>query len=121
MDAFMANEVNAEVRAREEEEAKKREEELKERAKQRAVSCPQAMQGQMPCQAVHVTNGGGVQEGKIPKLDKILEESDEEEQPDAEVQVPEHKVKLVVGPGGEKIKHIQRKSKCRLQVRILPF
>lgn len=47
-----------------------------------------------------------------------MEESDEEEQPDAEIQVPEHKVKLVVGPGGEKIKHIQRKSKCRLQVRL---
>ena len=30
--------------------------------------------------------------------------------------VPHKKVKLVVGPGGEKIKHIQHKSKCRLQV-----
>lgn len=38
LDAFMANEVNPEVRAREEEEAKKREEELRERAKLRAVS-----------------------------------------------------------------------------------
>ena len=57
------------------------------------------------------------QEGKLPKLDKILEDSDEEEEkPDAEIEVPEHKVKLIVGPGGEKIKFIQRKSKCRIQV-----
>ena len=33
-------------------------------------------------------------------------------------QVPAHKVKLFVGPGGEKIKWIQRKSKCRVQVRV---
>lgn len=57
-----------------------------------------------------------MQEGKVPKLDKILEDSDEEELPDQEIQVPEHKVKLIVGPGGEKIKHIQRKSKCQIQV-----
>ena len=31
-------------------------------------------------------------------------------------QVPAHKVKLFVGAGGEKIKWIQRKSKCRVQV-----
>lgn len=37
LDAFMASEINPEVRAKEAEEAKKREEELKERAKQRAV------------------------------------------------------------------------------------
>jgi hypothetical protein len=33
------------------------------------------------------------------------------------LQVPAHKVKLFVGAGGEKIKWIQRKSKCRVQVR----
>ena len=33
-------------------------------------------------------------------------------------QVPAHKVKLFVGAGGEKIKWIQRKSKCRVQVRM---
>ncbi len=32
------------------------------------------------------------------------------------LQVPAHKVKLFVGAGGEKIKWIQRKSKCRVQV-----
>ena len=64
-----------------------------------------------------------IQEGKkVPKLDKILEEeSDEDDNPDQEIQIQEHKVKLVVGPGGEKIKFIQRKSKCRLQVKLVPY
>ena len=31
-------------------------------------------------------------------------------------QIPAHKVKLVVGAGGEKIKLIQKRAKCRLQV-----
>ena len=31
-------------------------------------------------------------------------------------QIPAHKVKLVVGAGGEKIKFIQKKAKCRIQV-----
>lgn len=34
----------------------------------------------------------------------------------AAVQIPAHKVKLVVGAGGEKIKFIQKKTKCRIQV-----
>ncbi len=56
------------------------------------------------------------QEGKIPKLDEILEDSDEEPEPDAVIEVPLKKVKLVVGPGGEKIRLIEKKSKARLQV-----
>lgn len=52
----------------------------------------------------------------IPPLQAILDDSDEEEKPDVEIQIPTNKVKLMVGPGGEKIKHIQRKSKCRIQV-----
>ena len=32
------------------------------------------------------------------------------------LEVPVKKVKLVVGPGGERIKVIERKSKARLQV-----
>jgi hypothetical protein len=56
------------------------------------------------------------QEGKVPKLDKILDDSDDEVVPDKEIQVPEHKVKLIVGAGGEKIKFIQKKSKCQVQV-----
>ena len=61
-----------------------------------------------------------MQEGKVPKLDKILEDSDDEILPDQEIQVPEHKVKLIVGAGGEKIKYIQRKSKCQIQVSSWP-
>ena len=61
-----------------------------------------------------------LQDGKVPKLDKILEDSDEEVLPDQEIKVPEHKVKLIVGAGGEKIKYIQRKSKCQIQVQNHP-
>lgn len=46
-----------------------------------------------------------------------LSDDDEEEIADQEVQVPANKVKLVVGPGGERIKFISKKTKCRLQVR----
>lgn len=45
-----------------------------------------------------------------------MDDSDSDEEPDAVMHVPLNKVKLVVGPGGDKIKYIQRKSKCRLQV-----
>ena len=57
-----------------------------------------------------------MQEGKkLPKLTDILE-SDDEPEPDVVLEVPLKKVKLVVGPGGERIKVIERKSKARLQV-----
>jgi hypothetical protein len=36
------------------------------------------------------------------------------------IEVPANKVKLMVGPGGERIKLIQRKSKCRVQARARP-
>lgn len=41
---------------------------------------------------------------------------EEEEKPDEVIEVPTTKVKLIVGQGGETIKFIQKKSKCRLQV-----
>jgi len=72
-----------------------------------ALSCPPKPQ---PC----------VQDGKIPKLDAILAESESEEEPDMVIEVPANKVKLMVGPGGERIKLIQRKSKCRVQARRRP-
>ncbi len=49
----------------------------------------------------------------------MLEDSDDEDpdaNPDLEIQIPANKVKLMIGPGGEKIKEIQKKSKCRVQV-----
>ena len=60
-----------------------------------------------------------MQEGKkLPKLTEILE-SDDEPEPDVVLEVPVKKVKMVVGPGGERIKLIERKSKARLQVRAM--
>ncbi|EIE20889.1 DnaJ-domain-containing protein [Coccomyxa subellipsoidea C-169] len=87
----MAAEILPEVKQKEQEEAAKKEEERMKLAKQLA-------------------------EGKIPKLDEILDDSDEEPEPDAVIEIPLKKVKLVVGPGGEKIKLIEKKSKARLQI-----
>ncbi|KAI7839994.1 hypothetical protein COHA_006259 [Chlorella ohadii] len=58
-----------------------------------------------------------LQSGKIPKALEELIMEEEEEKPDQEIQIPAHKVKLVVGAGGEKIKFIQKKTKCRIQVK----
>lgn len=49
-------------------------------------------------------------EGKGPKLPAVLDEDSDEEVPDVEIQVPTSRVKLIVGPGGAKIKEIQKKS-----------
>ena len=46
---------------------------------------------------------------------KWLDDVDDEEKPDEEIEVPSNKVKLIIGAGGENIKKIQKKSKCRLQ------
>jgi hypothetical protein len=46
----------------------------------------------------------------------LEEEEDEEAEPDLEIQVPKHKVKLIIGPGGENIKQIQRRTRTRIQV-----
>ena len=66
-----------------------------------------------------------MQDGKkLPKLTDILE-SDEEPEPDMVLEVPLRKVKLVVGPGGDRIRLIERKSKARLQacslLRVMPM
>lgn len=92
LDAFMAAEVLPEVKAREEEERKKAAE---ERAKLQEL----------------------LKGGKIPKALEELIKEEEEEKADQELQIPAHKVKLVVGAGGEKIKFIQKKAKCRIQVK----
>eukprot|EP00884_Botryococcus_braunii_P012232 jgi/Botrbrau1/21009/Bobra.0144s0025.1 len=97
LDAFMAAEVLPEVQAKQEEERKRIEEERNRRA-QEWLERKKA--------------------GKpIPSLQTIMDDSDEEEKPDVEIQIPTNKVKLMVGPGGEKIKYIQRKAKCRIQVK----
>lgn len=92
LDAFMAAEVLPEVKAKEEEERKRAEE---EKAKLQEL----------------------MKAGKLPKALEELIQEEEEEKADQEIQIPSHKVKLVVGPGGEKIKWIQKKSKCRIQVK----
>lgn len=58
--------------------------------------------------------------GKVPTAAKVLDEDEEpEEVPTLEFEVPRHKVKLMIGAGGERIKMIQRKTKTRIQVRLL--
>ena len=50
-------------------------------------------------------------------LAELLADDDgDEEQPTEVIVVPTNKVKLIVGAGGDTIKHIQKKSKARLQV-----
>lgn len=59
-----------------------------------------------------------LQKGKpvVPKASCLEEEEDEEAEPDLEIHVPKHKVKLIIGAGGENIKQIQRRTKTRIQV-----
>lgn len=96
LDAFMDAAVNPEVAAAEKAEAARKEELRKQQAKALA-------DGKQPA---------------IPKLDELLApDSDSEEEPDLELQLPANKVKYMVGQGGDKIKYIQRKTKCRIQVK----
>lgn len=92
LDAFMASEVLPEVAARQIEENKKEEE---EKAKLKELYAT----------------------GKIPKVlqDILQDEDDQEESPDMEVEIPSNKLKLVIGQGGEKIKWIEKRTKCRIQ------
>lgn len=57
-----------------------------------------------------------IKAGKDPAAACVIEDEEPEATPDLEIQVPKHKVKLIVGPGGERIKSIQRKSRTRIQV-----
>jgi uncharacterized spore protein YtfJ len=91
LDAFMAAEVLPEVKAKEAEEKRMVQEET-EKLKELFKS------------------------GKVPKaLQDLIADEDEEEKPDEVLEIPANKLKLVIGPGGEKIKEIERKSKCRIQ------
>ncbi|GMH34048.1 hypothetical protein BSKO_01882 [Bryopsis sp. KO-2023] len=92
LDAFMASEVMPEVNAKEQEEKKRLEEDRIKRAKL-------------------------IADGKTGKGPMVLEDSDSEEEADWEIEVPMNKVKLIIGPNGTKIQEIQKKSKCRIQVK----
>lgn len=46
---------------------------------------------------------------------KELIEDDVEDKADMEIQIPKNKVKLVIGPGGETIKSIERRTHCKIQ------
>ncbi|KAA6420182.1 MAG: subfamily B member 6 [Trebouxia sp. A1-2] len=96
LDAFMDAAVNPEVAAAEKAEAARKEELRKEQVKALADG----------------------KKAAVPKLDELLApDSDSEEEPDLELQLPANKVKYMVGQGGDKIKYIQRKTKCRIQVK----
>ncbi|KAH7615996.1 hypothetical protein Ndes2526B_g09309 [Nannochloris sp. 'desiccata'] len=91
LDAFMASEVLPEVKAKEAEEKRIAQEETK-KLKELFTS------------------------GRIPKaLQDLIADEDEEERPDEIIEIPANKLKLVIGPGGDKIKEIERRSKCRIQ------
>ena len=51
----------------------------------------------------------------MPKAFQELIADDDEEKPDLELEIPSNKLKLVIGPGGETIKQIEKRSKCRIQ------
>ncbi|KAL3162884.1 hypothetical protein ABBQ32_009333 [Trebouxia sp. C0010 RCD-2024] len=96
LDAFMDAAVNPEVAAAEKAEAARKEALRTEQVKALA-------DGKKPV---------------VPKFDELLApDSDSEEEPDLVLQLPANKVKYMVGQGGDKIKYIQRKTKCRIQVR----
>eukprot|EP01025_Chloroclados_australasicus_P047843 TRINITY_DN5398_c1_g4_i1.p1 TRINITY_DN5398_c1_g4~~TRINITY_DN5398_c1_g4_i1.p1 ORF type:complete len:376 (-),score=65.46 TRINITY_DN5398_c1_g4_i1:557-1624(-) len=89
LDAFMKTEIAPEVQARQEEDKQKqKEQEL-------------------------ASEKDGVNKSTL----KFLHEDDSEEEADMEIQVPMNKVKLLVGPNGTKIQEIQKKARCRIQIK----
>lgn len=72
---------------------------------------------QLCCCQFHRVLQDGKKPAAVPKLEELLApDSDSEEEPDLVMQLPANKVKYMVGQGGDKIKYIQRKTKCRIQV-----
>ncbi|KAG2430428.1 hypothetical protein HXX76_009953 [Chlamydomonas incerta] len=96
LDAFMAAEVLPEVKQRQAAEEARRQEERRKMAEQLA-------------------SGKALPSLKL--LEELSDDDDPDANPDLEIQIPANKVKLVIGPGGEKIKEIQKKSKARVQVK----
>ena len=92
LDAFMSSEVLPEVKEKEEKEMR---EALEEKKK-----LEEAMK-----------------RGQIPKALKELIDDEDEERPDLEVTIPAKAVKRVIGPSGETIKGMEKKSGCKIQVK----
>lgn len=90
LDAYMAEEVLPEVKLREEAENRQQQEEL-ERLKTL------------------------LSKGRIPKAIEDLLNDDLEPVADMEIQIPANKLKMVIGPKGENVKQIERKTKCKVQ------
>ena len=101
LDAFMASTIDPEVRRREEEEAAVKRDAMLRRANE-----------------IKLARESG-KEVKARADAAMLEDIDAEteDRPDECIELPDNKVKLVIGAGGENIKRIQKKSNCRLQVR----
>ena len=101
LDAFMAAEIDPEVRRREEEEAKAKRDAMLRRANEIKVARESGKEVRARADATMLAD-----------IDAEIEEK-----PDETVEIPDNKVKLVIGAGGENIRRIQKKSGCRLQVK----
>ena len=56
-----------------------------------------------------------MQKGNLSRSLRELIEDDVEPKADMEIEIPANKLKSVIGPGGETIKMIEKKTKCRIQ------
>eukprot|EP01023_Acetabularia_acetabulum_P007738 TRINITY_DN13392_c0_g1_i6.p1 TRINITY_DN13392_c0_g1~~TRINITY_DN13392_c0_g1_i6.p1 ORF type:complete len:355 (+),score=78.19 TRINITY_DN13392_c0_g1_i6:55-1119(+) len=91
LDAFMEQEIAPEIEACKEEEEKRVASEMKKKVSDQSQNSK-----------------------KIPKY---LQEEDSDEEADCEIEIPMNKVKLLIGPNGTKIQEIQKKARCRIQVK----
>lgn len=92
LDAFMSSEVLPEVKEKEEKEMREALEEQKRL-------------------------DDAIKRGHIPKsLKDLIEDPDAEEKADVEVTIPAKAVKRVIGPSGETVKGIEKRSGCKVQV-----
>jgi hypothetical protein len=102
LDAYMAKEVNPEVTKRAYEEA-------------RADAQRRALRAMEMADA----RARGVEVKKRADARAIEEEEEKasvEDTPDEVIEVPNNKVKLIIGAGGENVKALQKKSGARIQV-----
>jgi len=102
LDAYMAREVNPEV-------AKRAYEEARADAQRRALRAMEMADAR----------ARGVEVKKRADARAIEEEEEKasvEDTPDEVIEVPNNKVKLLIGAGGENVKALQKKSGARIQV-----